>query len=328
MADAPNLKLQVLQRGKEVTEGTAVAATHRVPFDPGSLEWDAGYDRIRRRYSGSAATSHSSSTGLQTPSVKWSENGTYDYLAVLLETFLGAATITDPNTDADKLWTFLPSDSSPNNLVRHTLEIGGRDTWAEEEKFAGCVGKSLKITWNKSDDVKLAIEMASIRNSQASKTSSLTLPATLVPILGRLARVYIDTSTFGSTSFGRAIEGELTIENDLSQRFGSDGNDYANRIAVKGRTVTASLTVEYDATTLRSAWRAGTLEKLRLSFPGPTLGASTYGATFDIPGTWDASKQDDDDGIATIAMDLTAEYNSSLGADIKATVVCSIDAVP
>ncbi len=329
MADAPSLRGQVLQRGKEVTAGTLVAATHRVPFEPGSLKWDPVYDRIRRRNSGSGATSHSSSTTLVHSGASWDERATYNFLAVLLETFLGAATITDPHTSTDKNWAFLPSDTAPDGVVRHSLEMGGLiGTWPEEEQMAGMVGKSLKIAWNKTDDVMLSVEMQGVRSTQGAKTGSLAIPAGLVPILGKLVRVYQDTSTFGSTSVGRAISGEITIENEVSERFGSDGNDYPNRIVVLGRNVTASMIVEYDATTDRVALRAGTLEKVRVAFPGPVLGGGNYDFRLDIPQTFDTSEIGDDDGVVTLAMDSTAEYNSSLGADIAATVVCAIAAVP
>lgn len=326
MPDAPTTNLQVLQRGKETTPGTLVAATHRVPFEPGSLNFGPVIDRIRRRYSGSGATSHGSSSGLTHVTVGWDERGTYDYLAVLLETFIGSAVIT--GAGADKIWSFLPSDSAPDGLKRHSLEIGGRDTWPSEEKIAGCVGASLEITWNKTDDWMLAVEMQGVRNTQGAKTAALTLPATLVPILGRTTRVFIDPTTFGSTSYGRALSGVIRIENTVSERFGTDGNDYPNRIVVLQRNVTASLIAEYDAVTLRDAWRNGTLQKLRIEAPGPALGASTYRTAFDIPGTWETSEIGDDDGIVTLSHDLTAEYNAAAAGDIGASVTSSLAAVP
>lgn len=328
MSDAPTTRLQVLQRGKEVTAGTLVAATHRVPFKPDSLKFTPVIDRIRRRYSGSGATSHSSDSGLSHIGVSWDEQGTYDYLAVALEGVLGTAVIT--GATADKSWAMLPSDSAPDGVPRYSLEMGGRDTWADEEKVAGCVLSSLEIKWNKADDWELALDYMGVRNTQATKTGSLTLPTALQFILGRLTRVYVDPTTFGSTAWARGVSGSIKIENELSERFGSDGNDYPNRIVVLQRNVTASLIVEYDATSKvgRTAWRAGTVEKLRIGATGPTLGATAYSAAIDIPGTWDTNEISDDNGIVTLACDLTAQYNSSLGADVAATVVCSLTAVP
>lgn len=326
MPDAPITNLQVVQRGVEVTPGTLVAATHRAPIEPGSVSIGATIDRIRRRYSGSLATSHQSSSGLTHVTLSYDERGYYDYLAVLLRMFL-APTAAGTGAGADKSWTFTPSDSA-DNLTRMSHEIGGRDTWAAEEKISGCVGSTLEITWNKTDDWMCAVTVQGVRNTQAAKTGALTLPATLVPILGKLTRCYIDPTTFGTTSYGRALSGVIRIENAVAERFGTDGLDYPNRIAVLQRTVTSSLIVEYDATTIRDAWRAGTLQKLRVEAPGPALGASTYNARFDIAGTWETSEIGDDDGIVTLAHDYTAEYNTGLGADISALVVNSLAATP
>lgn len=326
MADAPITNLQIVQRGIESQAGTLVPATHRVPIEPGTVKLNNTIDIIRRRYSGSLATSHSSSAGLSHVGVAWDERGTYDYLAVLLSQFL-APTVTGTGAQADKTWTFDPNDTA-DDLKRASIEVGGKDTWAEEEHLAGCVGSVLEIAWNKNDDWMLSVEYVGTRSTQAAKTGALTLPATLVPILGRLTKAYMDPTSFGSGAMGKAISGVVRIENILSPRFGADGNDYANRIAVLGRKVSASLVVEYDATTLRAAWRGQTVEKIRVEAPGPSLGGSTYNARLDVPGTFDTSEIGDDDGIVTLAHDLVATYDAGITADINATVVCSLAAIP
>lgn len=324
MPDAPSNRLQLLQRGFETTPGTLVAATHRVPADVGSIDFSPTIDRIRRRFAGSMATSHSSSSGLVHNSLSYEEAGTYDYLAVMLQSFLGPPVIT--GATADRTWTFTPSDSV-DNLKRASFEIGGKDVWAAEEKLAGAVGTSLELTWNKTDDWRLAQEYVGVRNTQGAKTAALALP-TLVPILGKTTRVYIDPTTFGTTSFGRALSGSIRIENTTSERFGTDGNDYANRVAVLQRQVTASIVAEYDATTLRDSWRSGILQKLRVEAPGPSLGSTAYTARFDVPGTWETSELGDDDGVVTLEHELTAEYNATLAADIVAVIICSLTVSP
>lgn len=327
MADAPILNLEVVQRGIEATPGTLVAATHRVPFEPGSAELHNTIDRIRRRNSGSLATSHSSSSGLTHAALQYDERATFDFLAVNLASLL-APTVTGTGAGADKTWAFTPSDSV-DNLKRASLELGGRDTWPAEEHIAGAIIRAWELTWDKTgEDWMQSIEWIGIRSTQAAKAGALTLPTTLVPILAKATRCYIDPTTFGSTSYGRALSGRIRVELETSERFGTDGNDYANRIAVLKRTVTASVVAEYDATTLRDAWRNGTLQKLRIANTGPSLGGSTYSAILDIPGTWETSDLGDDGGIITLEHELTAEYNATLTADISATIVNSIAAIP
>jgi hypothetical protein len=324
MPDAPAIGMQLVQRGVETVAGTLVPATHRVPADMGSIEISTTIDRIRRRYAGSRATSHSSSSGLVHPTISYDEAGTYDYFAVLLQFFLATPVIT--GAGPDKVWTYTGAET--DTLKRASLEVGGKDTWPAEERYAGCVGRVLDITWNKTDDWRFAQEYIAMRNTQGAKAAGLTLPSTLVPILGRLTRVYVDPTTIGTTSYGRGISGSIHLENRVSERFGSDGNDYSNRIAVMERTVTAGLVVEYDAVTLRDAWRSGTIQKLRVEAPGPSLGASNYNARLDIVGTWETSEIGEDDGIITLEHELTAQYDSGLASDIVGVVTCSLAATP
>lgn len=329
-SEAPTTQLIIVQRGIEATAGTLVPATHRVPIEPGSVKLGNSIDYIRRRYSGSAATSHSSSPGLVHAGVSWEERGYYDYLAYLLSQVL-APTITGTGASPDKTWVFTPSDTAPDGLKRASLEVGGKDTWPEEEHLAGCVVRSLEITWDKTDDWRLAVEYVGTRSTQAAKTGALALPATMVPIRGLLTKCYIDASTFGSTLAGRAISGAIKIENQISERFGADGNEYPNRLVVLGRQVSATVVAEYDdpgGKAARAAWRNATLQKLRIKNTGPVLGGSFYDAQFDIPGTFETDELGDDDGIVTLEHSLVAEYNSTLTADIVATVVCSGAAIP
>ncbi len=325
MPDAPIVNMQHLQRAKETTAGTLVTATRRVPADAGSVDLSAvTQGLIRRRFTGSLATSHSSSAGLQESGLAYEQHAFYDELALDFSTFLATPVIT--GAGADKTWTFTPSDTT-DTLVRYSYEMGGTN-WPSDEKFSGCVGNTMSITWNKTDDWMQSIDLMSMRNTQASK-ASLAFPATLVPIIGKTTRLYIDTATFGTTAFLRGISGEINIETGVTRRYGTDGNDYPNRIALIGpRVVGCSLVVEYDATTLRTAWRDRTVQKVRIENTGPVLGASNYKATIDINGTFDAAQIDEDDGVITLALEMVAEYDTTLGADIKAVVVCSLTAIP
>jgi hypothetical protein len=72
MADAPIKALQVVQRGVQASIGTGVAATHRVNINPGTAELDHNIEKIRRRFSGSLATSQQGTqSGPETNGVLW-----------------------------------------------------------------------------------------------------------------------------------------------------------------------------------------------------------------------------------------------------------------
>lgn len=336
MADAPITRLQLVQAGGEAgaSPGTAVAATHRVNVVPGSVRVGPDIAKIRRTYAGSLATSHDSSSGLVRPWLSYREMATYDRLVQTLSMFLkglgtaGGSDITPTGGGADKTWAIVPPDAS-DQLKRWTYEVGGRDTWPDEERFAGCVGDELTITWNKTSDVTLDVRVIGVRNTQTAKTAALTLPSGLVPILGRYALAYIDPTTYGSTAKGRAISGTIRIRQGTKQRYGADGHDYPNSVRLTdGRTITFAVRVEYDEQTLRAAWRNTTLERFRLEFPGPSLGGSNYNARFDLAGTFDAAEIDSDDGVVILAITGTGQYDSGNAAEIAATIVNSLAALP
>lgn len=330
MPDAPIETLEVLQAGKETTAGTSVAATSRVHIEPGSLTWDDGYESVRRRYAGSLATSHATQLGLQRPTLSFRERVTYDHVVRLLSMSLKGG-ITGSGAGADKTWSAITPSDTTDNLNRYTMEVGGTDTWPEEEEIAGCIADEIEFSWAKSDNVPLManVSLLGMRIQQAAKTGALSFPATFVEILSRVARVYIDPTTIGTTSYARAISGSLRIGIGIEQRYGSDGNDYPNSVRVVGpRDIGLDLMVEYDSTVLRTARRAETLQKIRLEFPGPSLGASNYNLRFDYFGKIATHPLGTDGGVKVLNLTTVGEYDSGTTAEITATAVNTLTALP
>lgn len=334
MADAPIQTLEVLQAGPETTPGTLVAATRRVITVPGQVRSGPDIPKIHRQYAGSLATSHSTSPGLQRPWVQWREPVSYDDVTRLFAMFLkglasaGGSDLAPTGGGSDKTWTFLPGDAA-DLLKRYSFERGGKDTWPTELRFAGCVGDELTLTWNKTTDVTADVRLLSTQSTEGAKAAGLALPSAVVFVQGKTARVYADPTTFGSSSIGRAVSGTVRIKTGAAQRYGSDGNDYPNRVAlVNRREVTFALRVEWDSSTLRDAWKNGTHEKLRLEFPGPVLGGSNYNLRIDFGGTFDDAPLDQDGGVTVLAIAGQGEYDAGLGSDVQVTLVNSLTALP
>lgn len=330
MADAPIDVLEVLQAGKETTAGTSVAATARVHIEPGSVQWDHNYESVRRRYAGSLATSHGTQLGLQAPTLSFTERVTYDHVVRLLSMSVKGG-ITGSGGGANKTWSsIIPSDTT-DNLNRWTFEVGGVDTFPDEEEFTGCVAQEVVFNWAKSDNepLKADVSVLAMRNVQAARTGALSMPSTFVEVLSRTARVYIDSGTIGSTSYSRALSGRLSIVPGLVARYGTDGNDYPGSVRLVGpREYAMDLMIEYDTDDLRDFRRAETPIKVRLEFPGEALGGGNYNLRFDYFGKIAGDPIGSDGGVKVMNITTVGEYDSSTTAELDVTVVNTITALP
>jgi hypothetical protein len=328
MADAPIKALQVVQRGVQASIGTGVAATHRVNINPGTAELDHNIEKIRRRFSGSLATSHQGTqSGPETYGVLWEERLTYDGIVAILQSLL-APTTAGTGAGADKVWAFTPSDNA-DNVKRHTLELGGKDTWPSEFQLVDCIVKSLEITFAKNQPWMGRVEYRGKTLTEQAKTAALSMPTTLVEILGKTTSIAIDPTTIGNSVQGQLVSGSLKIEAGVEERMNMDGTAGPSRVSITGeRTVTGLFVVEYNAALLRTAWKNSTYEKCRIKSTGPTLGGSTYLAQLDVYGTIDAAPIRWDGNVATLELSVTAEYDNSVAADIVASITNSLAAIP
>lgn len=319
--------LETLQFGIQTTRnGTAVAATHVVDFESAQLKMTR--KKIRTMRSGSLATSHRSDNGEIDYELTIKTAGTYDRIACFLPMFL-APTITGTGSSADKTWAFTPSDSS-DNLKAGTFECGGVDTWPANFKLAGCIGKALTIeigqdglwacTWVLIPQTKVA----------GSLTGSLTAATSLVDILGYTTKVYLDTSTVHTTQPGKMISGKIAIDLGTTglHYLGVANGEPGDVRQTKRRSVKVDLVGGWQATTEFDAWEANTLRKLSIDSVGAALGDTAYEARFDFYLTWETWEIAARDGEITQQLSGVGQYDATATADVLATIVNSIAAIP
>ncbi len=319
--------LQTVQLGVESAAGTLVAATHVVDFE--SAKFTIKPSIIRTHQSGSLATNHHTDIGLLDYEVEIVTLGTYDRIACMLPFFLSGATTTGTGGSADKTWTFTPSNTT-DNLKTASIEIAGVDTWPTEYKLAGCKGKSFEIDINSDAPWKITWTFTGQKLTTATHTGSLTAASSLVGIRGFTTKVYIDDTTVHTTQPGTLLTAKLKVDLATSPRhyLGSTTGEAGAVIQTGRRKVTLDLVGEWQASAEYTAWLAGTKRKISLDSVGASLGGSNYEARFDVYCDWDTWTLGNSGGAFTQEMSGIGIYDASATADILATIVNSIAAIP
>jgi hypothetical protein len=269
--DAGQLWSGTLQIGKEVTAGTAVAATRKlytrepaltVERDPRVHRFaTTTRDNVRAYTNGPVMAGGSLSMPMSADEI----------LEMLSIGVQGAVTPTTPSgaTNA-RLFTFKPAGA----LDSATLEwADGARTW----QGTGFKGNSLTITGAANEANDISVDLFGNDVVAGSLTGALS---ERVPTFfeGWQTRFYCDT--FTGTPGATPIPGVLrnwtvTINNNLARVYTADNTLSANRITSGELDMTAQLT--FDAYQSRSLtefnnWAAGTQRLVRLEFLGPADG--------------------------------------------------------
>jgi hypothetical protein len=269
--DAGQLWSGTLQIGKEVTAGTAVAATRKLyTREPAlTIERDPRIhrfatttrDNVRAYTNGPVMAGGSLSMPMSADEI----------LEMLLISVQGSVTPTTPSgaTNA-RLWTFKPAGA----LDSATLEwADGSRTW----QGVGFKGNSIEITGAANEANDLNIELFGNDVVAGSLTGALS---ERVPTFfeGWQTRFYCDA--FAATPGTTPVPGVLrnwtvSINNNLARVYTADNTLSANRLTAGELDMTASLT--FDAYASRSLtefnnWAAGTQRLVRLEFLGPADG--------------------------------------------------------
>jgi hypothetical protein len=332
MSPAPVIPLEVVQMGMEATRGTGVAATTVLDMDPGGATLTRNPTIIRIRNAGSLATSHRTYPGRDVIQVDISGVWTYNWGPNWLNLILGPLN-TGTGASADKTWTFgsaVVSDTA-DNLKSCTLELGGKDTWPSEYQVKGCVVTKFDLAIRQDQPWRFKVTLLGTAVTPQAKTAALSYAATIVDVLGPGTKVYLNGtgSAFGATQkTGDVLSADLSIDIGANARYTLDGARNPTRIAVTSpRKISCKVVAEYDVQTDYTAVHAATPQRLRLEAIGPTLGGSAYKSNFDIPGVWDTFAIGKDGDVITEEMQLTAQYDTTPGADINAVVVNSTAAL-
>jgi len=254
----------------------------------------------------------------------------YTDLPWILNLF-GTPCTTGAGAGADKTWTHAPSDVA-DVAKRYTLEVGGRDTWPNEFKLAGCTGVSWGVKIDRKGLWRADLSVVGMALTKAAKTAALSARACTY-VVGAGTKAYIDPTTFGTTAIvGRVMQAEFSHVEAMVQGDTLDGT-VADPLAPTGvslrdnRKITAKVKLQFTASTEWDAFRAGTIQKVRLYQKGAVLGGSFWSVTLDINGAWETLALDDDGGLLTVTLGLRALYDTTLAGDWKCVVVNDLTAL-
>lgn len=313
------LPLSIVQAGYETSPGTIIAASRVIDMEPGQATLKFDQELITVTRAGSLASGHYAYAGGYQPTVEFKNLPvSYEDLPWFAN-FFTTPDVDGSGASTDKTWTNMPSDTSDAGK-RATFEVGGRDTWPTEFKIAGCAGKSFGLKWDRKGLWRMDATFVGMGLTKASKTGALSA-RTVKHVVGAGTKTYIDASTMGSTIItARLISGEFEDVEEMTPQYTLDGSGsdaYApGSITLTGnRKVTCKLKLLFSATTEWDAFRAATIQKVRVKQTGPTLGASTYSVSLDMVGAWETYEFDDEGGALTATIGLKALYDSTLASD-------------
>ncbi len=323
--------LAVVQAGVESGTG-AVAAKVLLDLEPGQATLEETHEPIVLHRAGSLSAGRTEpGPRSATLSLKDVVVSYEDIVAILNGLCTPAAAVAGTT---DYTWTHVPPDVPDGLDWRYTFEVGATDQWPEEYRLSGCALSKLVLKGKPGDFWRMDADFVALLLEEQSKTLSLAPRTTLhhIPFAGTVLSLD-SSSVFGTTPLTGLVDGfELTIEDGKTSLRGTGNADdprFPQRIErTKRRTVTAKITAEWDSAAYRAAFLAGTPQRLRLSQVGASLGASHWTATIDIAGTWRSMPHSESDGLMMLDLELGGQYDSSIAADWKATIVNNLAVSP
>lgn len=332
------------QIGKEVTPGTAVAATKRLGALGFSL--NPSVESEARRPRGSKYAS------MVAVNKEWSEGdltgtATYDEIVYALSSIFTTATVAqimDAATPTGAYsWTFTPSSLGADNPVTYTVQEGQSTGGAIAEQVSHVLVTDLDL--NMSRD---AVEVGgSVIGQQVQTGVTLTanptdVAANLVPIQPGDVCVYVSATAAGLDAAGASNPANrqgkvLSIHPSVGGRFSPVWylncvlSSFGAFVEAPEPDFTVDYTVEADAAGM--AWlanfRAGTTQFVRIEALGPVIYAGN-GSTTQQRYTfrWDFAvkclepgEKSDEDGVYAISPVLQVVHDPTWGKATQVTVI-------
>ena len=263
--------------------------------------------------------------GLENAEFTFAGDVTYDDMAFWLSVAVkGVPVVTGGG--ADKTWTAVPAGAT-DDLKAFTLEAGWVDfigtygnRWAgvQCDEYAIKFEKDKALTYTaKCTTFKGAVAITAYSASPADRTN--------VTALGTTAKVYIDTSTIGSTQDTSVVSAEFTLKNQLVELNTLDATGTGQALyRPKPRDVGLKITRYLTSITELTAYIAKTERKIRLTTTGPTLGGSNYGLTLDFYGIPTDHKWADVNGLIVEELTFDSIYDSTATTDFSIVAVNSL----
>lgn len=266
--------LRLLQKGKEATPGTPVAATWQIVGDsvmtPTISRYMSDYPRgVRVPVTGGGTPIGTGCTIVTNTDLSYEE--------IMYPLMTGMATGTVTGAGADKTWTFTPILTGNPTVLTTTSEFALSDGSATAFGFPGATGFPVTMqapyTFSGGFDITFAfnaITQATYRDIARFPTLAVTPTAALTVLTGRervpanLWKVYLDTTFagIGSTQLTGVIRsGKYTFVPGIEPDYTLDGRanlDFTQIRYGMDAYATLQLVMEMDATSAAEikAWNA------------------------------------------------------------------------
>lgn len=314
----------------EVTRGTDLTPTRLIYGESFSLEHTVATIRpeeLRASYEGFYQAAPGPERSLLTVGGRMS----YDDFIWWANLFWKAVA-TGTGAGADKLWTFVPTNTS-DDVKTCTFQLGDSQAIATSPgvKLNYGMGDTFNIHYEKNDDGAATftgtILFAKALSQITAFTGSLSDRVT-VPVSCNNTLVKIDTTTIGTTTDTAVTSVDFTLNLNPVPFYALDNTLAAQSVLRPNhRTWQAVITRQYNSATEFSAYVAKTIRKVRVLTTGAALGSSAYTVQQDMYGVYTNRAWSDVDGIITEELTLEPVFDTGTSSSTSLVVTNATAAI-
>lgn len=322
------------QTGKESTAGTTVAAT-RQWYGQGSGE--TTIDDMLALHRGNRGTrtqlvsADTKGVAVQIAYQSDADMGcSYDELVFPFSQLKGG--VTGSGAQADKTWTFAPSQTGANSQESYTIEVGDD---IQEIEFGYAQMSDFTISAAKDGKTQLSCNWFARQPVKSTKTAVSANLGVRIPGYLWIPRWASAQSGLSGASDVLNFLQDFSIRHTtgLTPRFYQDGLAYFGQsVEAVEQTAEITLHVESTSTTISEFYdkkRAQTVDFMQLKCTGPTLGSSNYSVQLQYAVLWTDVKQiaSVDNGVNIWEVTGQTVYDTTWATNCNAVIVNSIAAL-
>ena len=321
--------LTKIQIGLETTPGSDKAATARL-IGKMTMAPDFKYSRPDDFDTGNLSSYERSDIIAEQAKISFEGDATYEQLPYILGMSIKGA-VTGAGGGSPYSWVYEPSLTSANAPDTYTIEYGDNHQ-AYQSTF--CFAKSLEISGQIDDAVKVKADMVGQSMATATFTTALSNPTSLSIIKTQTGKLYIDTTWAG---LGGTHEENTLVDFNWKLTEGVvpikklDGSlSYADRVEKK-RHIEFELTVGHNSVydTLWTALLAQSKVFVRLEFTGPAITGGTDKLT--MQGCFILDNPDtlgDQEGQSAVKIKLLSIYDPTSTKEWSVTLINALATMP
>ncbi len=246
----------------------------------------------------------------------------------------GVTGVTDAGSPPAYTYTFTPTVAT-DDLASYTFEIG--DVGNPYQTSQAMVNSwTLRMDSDNDAEPSWMLDLQLIGRDWGSTTFTGALSdRTTEPILARGTKIYVDTSTIGSTQLtGKLISASITGNNSLTFKSFAEDTTYvaANKVGRGEQTIDAQFTFEFDDNTEFANFLSTVPVQRKIRFEqsgGTVINTTVYPRMrIDLYGYWSSWSRGTRVNNLTATFGLQAFYDTTATTDITIAIVNALSALP